>query len=206
MKIIKVVITIAILSISSNLLAENYCGSLFTTQSDGPYDYNTRHIRISQIEQHHFIKNVENLISGQTGTIAGDISFLLTYVPNHHRALISLSKLSLREKTIKPNGARYTIFCFFERAIRFKPNDATVRSIFSGHLLKIDKLDMAIEQLNIAVKLEPNNPIINYNLGLLYFQKKDYDKAELFARKAYSFDFPLPGLKNKLVDIGRWKN
>ena len=206
MKIITVFIAITILSISPNLLAGNYCGDLSTGGTDGPYDYTIPHRRIREIEGNHFNQDVENLISGMTGTIGAEIDFLLRYVPNHHRALLSLSKLSLRDKTNKPAGARYTVLCFFERAIRFKPDDATVHYLFSGYLLETDKFDMALEQLNIASKLEPNNPAINYNLGLLYFQKKNYDKALHFAKKAYSQNFPLPGLKNKLTSVGRWKN
>ncbi len=207
MKSILHVISILLILSSSNLFAELYCGEL--RNGYGPYDYtNPNHLgqNLEIVEDHHFTKNVENLISGATGHVGADLDYTLRAYPNHHRALVSISKLSLRDKTHKPIGAGYTTLCYFDRAIRFKPNDATVRSIFSSHLLKIDKFDMALEQLNIASKLEPNNPTIYYNLGLLYFQKKDYDKAVHFAKKAYSKNFPLPGLKNKLANIGRWKN
>jgi tetratricopeptide (TPR) repeat protein len=192
---------------SNSLYADPYCGNF--SRETVPLDYTNpehRRSKLAIVEDYHFSKNVENLITGDTGAIGSDIDFTLRAFPNHHRALVAMSKLSIRDKTQKPRGANYSIICYFDRAIRFKPDDATVRLVFSEHLLKTDKFDMALEQLNIASKLEPNNATISYNLGLLYFQKKNYDKAEHFARKAYSLGFPLPGLKNKLTSVGKWTN
>jgi len=157
------------------------------------------------VERHHFTKEVEQLISGVTTAIGGDLDFVLRIFPNHHRALHAMSRLSLRDNAPKPAGAGYSALCYFDRAVRFKPNDAMVRSLFSNHLLKINKIDMALEQLLFASDIEPDNPTIQYNLGLLYLKKKDYDKASYFAKKAYAQDFPLPGLKNRLISLGKWK-
>jgi uncharacterized protein HemY len=73
-------------------------------------------------------------------------------------------------------------------------------------LLKAGQTDKATEQLEVAVNLEPENPNINYNLGLLYVQKKDYEQAKIYAKKAYDLGFPLPGLKNKLMEAGKWED
>ena len=37
----------------------------------------------------------------------------------------------------------------------------------------------------MAADLQPDNPTINYNLGLLYMQRKDYERARIYAKKAY---------------------
>jgi Flp pilus assembly protein TadD len=71
-------------------------------------------------------------------------------------------------------------------------------------LLKAGKVDKALEQLQQAVELQPENPSANYNLGLLYVQKKDYEQARTYAKKAYELGFPLPGLKNQLKQAGKW--
>jgi hypothetical protein len=55
-----------------------------------------------------------------------------------------------------------------------------------------------------AAALEPEDPTIAYNLGLAYFRKKDYSQALVFAKQAYAKNFPLPGLKNKLIEAGKW--
>jgi len=148
---------------------------------------------------------VEQLIAGQsTANVGGDIAFVLNTFPNHHRALHAMSRLALRYNTPKPPGAKYSVLCYFDRAVRFKPDDAMVRSLYSGHLVKIKKMDLALEQLLFATDIEPDNPTIHYNLGLLYLKKKDYDNALRFAKKAYAHDFPLPGLKKKLMKLGKW--
>ncbi|GJL74787.1 tetratricopeptide repeat protein [Nitrosomonas sp.] len=187
------------------LSASSICGDL--EHQYGPYDYTDPGIRhtLKLVEHNHFTKEVEQLISGVTTSIGGDLAFVLAAFPNHHRALNAMSRLSLRDKTPKPIGASYSALCYFDRAVRFKPNDAMVRSIFSNHLLKINKIDMALEQLLFAVDIEPENPTIHYNLGLLYLKKRNYDKAVYFAKKAYAQDFPLPGLRKQLIALGKWR-
>ena len=198
-----IIATITTLKMSNLLYASPHCGDV----SFGRDYTNSEHKKfLPVVESHHFNKDVENLISGMTTTIGGDISYTLMQFPNHHRALSAMSRLSLRDKQSKPTRAKYSALCYFDRAIRFKPDDAMVRSLFGSHLLGLGKLDMALEQLNIALQIDPENPTFNYNLGLLYFERKDYKKAEDFARKAYSQGFPLPGLKNKLIKAGKWSN
>ena len=93
---------------------------------------------------------------------------------------------------------------FFDRAIQFKPNDVIVRMVYGDYLLKAGKTDEATKQLRIAVDLEPENPTINYNLGLLYLKQKNYEQAKTYAKKAYELGFPLPGLRNQLKQAGKW--
>lgn len=160
---------------------------------------------LTVVEQYHFTPGVEGLTSGASGPLGGDIGYTLDHFPNHHRALAAMTRLALRDKNRKPHGARYTIDCYFERAVRFRPKDAKVRSLFGGYLLALGQADAALEQLEQAATLEPENPTAHYNLGLLYLKKKDYDKSRASAAKAYGMGFPLPGLKNKLVAAGQWR-
>lgn len=186
-------------------LASSICGDL-DNGINGPFDYigaDRNHLKL--VEDHHFTKNVERLNIYEGSAHGADLDYTLRAYPNHHRALDTMSRLAIRDKTPQPRGARYTTLCWFERAIRFKPNDVMVRLIFSSHLLKIDKLDMALEQLLFAIDLEPDNPLTAYNLGLIYLKKRDYEKAVHFAKKAYAQDFPLQGLKQQLRSAGRWR-
>jgi len=206
-----VITTITLLLMGSLLYASPLCGEVanYGPGQYGPFDYtNSGHKKkeLRVVESFHFSKDVENLTAGMTGTIGSDISYTLNAFPNHHRALSAMSRLSIRDKQSKPTGAKYSALCYFDRAIRFKPGDAMVRSLYGSHLLELGKLDMALEQLNVALQIDPENPTFNYNLGLLYFERKDYKKAEDFARKAYSQGFPLLGLKNKLIKAGKWSN
>ena len=203
MKIISSITILVILVIAADLQAASYCGELTRV-----YDYTNSGERVflGTVEQHHFTPDVESLRAGNTSTVGGDLSYTLLIFPNHHRALAAFSKLSLRDKTLKPAGAKYSVECFFERAIRFKPSDGVIRMIYGNYLLKAGQTDKATEQLKEAVNLQPENPNVNYNLGLLYVQKKDYEQAKIYAKKAYELGFPLPGLKNKLMEAGKWED
>jgi tetratricopeptide (TPR) repeat protein len=207
MKAISGIAALIILAASPNLHAAPHCGEVDTPGSYGPYDYTNpddKATKLPVVEAHHFGPDVEKLIRGSTGLLGADLNYTLTAFPNHHRALAAMGKLSIKEKIPKPKGARYSVDCYFDRAIRFRPRDSAVRVIYSNHLLKMGKSNEALEQLKEAINLQPENPAINYNLGLLYIQKKDYEQAKMYAKKAYGLGFPLPGLKNKLVEAGKW--
>jgi len=158
------------------------------------------------VERTHFTSDIKNLIKGNTGSIGGDIGYTLRAFPNHYPALIAFAKLNLREKNVKrPGDERYTVECYFDRAIRFKPGDGVVRMIYGNYLLKLGgRSDDAIEQYHEAIRLQPENANINYNIGLLYLKKKDYELAIIHAKKAYELGYPLPGLRNKLIKSGKW--
>lgn len=160
---------------------------------------------LSVIEKFHFSRGVETLTQGMTGSLGADISYTLEHFPNHHRALASMAKLGLRLKSAQPPGARYTVSCYFERAIAFAPQDVTARMVFGNYLLATGQDAMALEQLDAASRLAPEQATIQYNLGLMYVKKKEYEKASAHAQKAYALGFPLPGLKNKLKAAGKWK-
>jgi tetratricopeptide (TPR) repeat protein len=196
-----ILLLVAIIATNVQAAEPLHCGEL-----ENVYDYNGGGSLLATAEKHHFTPAVENLRHGATGTIGADLGYVLLMFPNHHRALAAFGKLSLRDKTLKPAGAPYSVGCFFDRAIRFKPNDGTVRMVYGNYLLKAGQPDQATEQLRIAAELQPEDATINYNLGLLYVQKKDYDQARIHAKKAYGLGFPLPGLKNKLIEAKKWED
>lgn len=202
-KFIPSIIILASFIISTNLWAAAYCGELGNVRD---YTSDEQRTFLRTVEEHHFTASIENLRYGNTGTLGGDLSYTLLIFPNHHRALAAFGKLSLREKTLKPTGAKYSVECFFDRAIRYKPNDAMVRMVYGNYLSKAGQIDKATDQFEIAVNLEPENPTINYNLGLLYMKKKNYEQANTYAKKAYELGFPLPGLKNQLMEMGKWND
>ncbi|MED5595356.1 tetratricopeptide repeat protein [Janthinobacterium sp. P210006] len=160
---------------------------------------------LAVVEKFHFSRAVETLAQGLTGSLGADISYTLEHFPNHHRALASMAKLGLRLKSAQPVGARYTVSCYFERAIAFAPHDVTARMVFGNYLLATGQDAAALEQLDAASRLAPDQATIQYNLGLMYVKKKEYEKASAHAQKAYALGFPLPGLKNKLKAAGKWR-
>ena len=184
--------------------ATSYCGDL--KAGYGPYDYRDRSSgKLEVVEIHHFNQDVENGVRGQSSYLGDDLHYVLTSIPNHHRALATLAMVALRTHSLQLEGARYPVECYFERAIRFAPNDGVVHGAYGNYLFQTGKTQRALERFKTAIELEPENPVINYNLGLLYMKVKNYDKAEEYAEKAYALGFPLPGLRNQLAAVGRGK-
>lgn len=186
---------------------DHYCG-IIRGYHYGPFDYLDRANRnhdLYIVEVAHFTRDVEKL-TAKPLYIGSNLNYTLQAWPNHHRALASLAKFAIREKTAgRLPGMKYPVECYFERAIRWQAKDSTVRSIYGSYLSKVGRSSSAIEQLEIAVRIKPDNATAHYNLGLMYFDKANYDKARFHAERAYEFDFPLPGLRNKLIRIGKWK-
>ena len=175
----------------------------------GPYDYTNATHRAQNlpiVEQYHFTPNIEALQSGNTGYVGGELDYTIKAFPNHHRALSALVRLALKDKTARPKGTVASVECYLDRAAKFQPKDGMVRLIYATYLLKGGKLNPAQEQFEAAESLLPNNMNVEYNYGLYYFERKNYDKAYEYAKKAYDHGFPLPGLKNKLAKVGKWKN
>ena len=185
--------------------AGNYCGDL--KNSFGPFDYRARAEHSQDfvlVEGAHFTRDIESGVKGHSSTVGGDLDYTLRAIPNHHRALGTMARTAVRTRTIKLPGATYPVECYFERAMRFAPNDGSVRAEFGNYLFALGKPDKAFVMFKDAAEMDPENASINYNLGLAYLLKKDYAQALVHAKKAYALGFPLPGLKNKLVAAGEW--
>ena len=182
------------------------CGDPFRNHF-GPFDYNTAtQPQRDIVERFHFTEQVATLRRGQsTFNIGADIAYTLRVFPNHPRALMSMASLAQREKKERPVGSEYTLSCWFERAIRFRPEDPAVRMAYGIALSKESKYPAALEQFLKAFELSPNNANIQYNLGLTYFELKDYGNALKHAKSAYQLGFPLLGLRNRLESVNEWK-
>ena len=184
--------------------SEQDCGPL--QNHFGPFDYRSASPQDrALVEGAHFTPQVESLKGGKnTITAGGDINYTLMVFPNHHRALMATIKLSEKEKTDKPRGMRYTVACWFDRAERFRFDDAMVKTLHGIYLSRTGKSQAAVDKLEEAKALASDNANITYNLGLAYFDLKQYDKALASAHSAYALGFPLPGLRDKLKRAGKW--
>ena len=160
------------------------------------------HIR--GMERNHLNSDVENLVKGQTtANPGGDLRFLVGNVPNHHRALAALINLALRDHSEMPaEVGPYTVRCWLYRATVFNPSDGTPFLLYGVYLAR-NKLDReALEQLQQAAKLLPNSAEVEYNLGLVHLDLKEFEVARSHAQRAYDLGFPLPGLRRRLESAG----
>jgi len=207
MKTLSGITLVLLLAITTNLqAAKTFCGELDAFQQFGPFDYRTASKEnLEIVESQHFTENIKNLIRGEDAFLGDDISYTLVRFPNHYPALQAMVKLSLREKDVRPLSAHYSVECFFDRAMRFRPGDGIVRMLYANYLLKFKgRAEEALEQYQEAVKIQPEHANINYNIGLLYLKAKNYEQSVVHAKKAYKLGFPLPGLRNKLKRAGKW--
>jgi tetratricopeptide (TPR) repeat protein len=197
----------------------NYCGSL--SNAYGPFDYRADHYiqrpgdqspheeKRHLVEGAHFTPRVENLIGAQSahqiGPPGADLDYTLRAFPNHHRALLAVMRYGEKFNTQQPPGLPRIVECYFERAIRFQPNDTVARSLYATFLFKSKREPEAQAQLKQAVYFAGDNAFSNYNIGLVYFDMKLYDQALAQAHKAMALGFERTQLKDLLEKAGQWK-
>lgn len=196
-----------------------FCGPL--ENGFGPYDYRgdkhiqtpgdqqSHHQKLGLVEGAHFTPRVESLIgaqsAGQIGPPGGDLDYTLRAFPNHHRALLSVMRYGEKTKSQKPAGLRHVVECYFERAVRFKPDDAIARMLYSTYLTKNNRSPEAIAQLEQATVLAGENAFTHYNIGLVYFDMQIYDKALACAHRALELGFERTDLRDLLKNVGQWQ-
>lgn len=179
------------------------CGPL--ENAFGPFDYRTAAPRDKRlVEGAHFTPEVETLRRGSRGYLGGDIDYTLRVFPNHPRALMAMVRLAELKRTTRPAGARYTAECYFDRAIRFTPDDPMVRVLYGIYLAKARRTKEAEEQLSQAEQLGGSDPQVIYDIGIGHLELKDYAKALAFAKKADAMGIRVTGLRDRLQREGQW--
>lgn len=184
--------------------ATSGCGPL--RNAYGPFDYaSERNGKLQIVEEFHFTPEVEALLRGRSGNLGSDLDYTLRASPNHHRALLSLSRYGERLKSPQPPGMQYSIDCYFDRAIRFRPDDTVVRALYAQHLGRVGRTGEALQQLEQAVGRAKDNGISQYNIGLVYFELKEYDRAVAQAHAAMSLGYTRPELADMLKRVNKWR-
>ena len=161
---------------------------------------------LNNINFNHFNENVRTVRGGQTGPLPADLDYALRNSPNHHQALYVMSEYHLRLRAEKVAGETYSMNCWFERAMRFAPKDAVVPMIYGIYLHRKGDHADAEREYKRSIEMTPEFAEAHYNLGLLYFDRKQYQNALTQAREAYRLGYPLPGLRQKLVAAGAWRD
>jgi tetratricopeptide (TPR) repeat protein len=175
------------------------CGSL--ENAYGPFDYRdpaSRHTKLPIVEAHHFTQEVETLRAGKSSYLIGDLDYTLRAFPNHPRALLAVSRFELQGGVFRPEY-QPSADCYFQRALAFTEDDATVHLLYGNYLFKRKKLAEAKTHYEEALRLSPNSPEITYNAGLFFVDTGDLARAKELAKIAYDANYPLPGLQKKIA-------
>lgn len=181
------------------------CPPYVKGSTGGDY-YNPEEAReLALVETYHFGPTVESLQRGQSASLASDIAYTLEHFPNHPRALSAMARLAQLLRKERVPATRFSVECYFQRAIAFVPEDGTARALYGAYLLALRRDKDALAQLESAVVLQPGHAAAWYNLGLARMRQKDFPAALAAAHKAYGLGFPLPGLRQQLKAAREWR-
>ena len=199
-------------------VSPEFCGSL--RNNYGPFDYrgeanvlspanNDSHAhRRYLVEGAHFSPRVEMLVGAQSANQIGgpgpDIDYTLRAFPNNPRALLAVMRYGEKAKKDKPEGLHFVVECYFERAIRFAPDDNVVRMVYTTFLTKNSRKTDALQQLQMVLNSAKDNPFTHFNVGLLYFDLGEHQKALAQAHKAAELGFVRTDLIDQLKAAGKW--
>jgi tetratricopeptide (TPR) repeat protein len=188
------------------LRQEADCGDLQYNMELGVHDYRRPpKALLDNVERHHFMAEVEQL-GHAPNALEAEIGYVLNYFPNHHRALFALARLTQKRKSENFKAMRLTVKCHFVRALSYAPDDARVRMIYGFYLAYFNHNVEALRQLRTAEALGATDANTLYNIGLVYFDLRDYERSLEYAKRAYAAGFQLPGLRTKLQSAGKWRD
>lgn len=180
------------------------CGTLRSVGQYGPYDARKDLDRLPIVLGAHFRPHTQALTTIRKIDDGADLDYTLRAIPNYHRALIVLMRFAEREKSPQPPGTRFSVDCYFKRAIAFTPDDAIVRMIYSTYLNSQGNAPEANSQLSVATGYAADNPFTHFNIGLHYFDLKNYDMALVQAHKAMALGWTQVDLRDRLQAVGKW--
>ena len=76
--------------------------------------------------------------------------------------------------------------------------------LYATYLAKNSRLPEATKQLERATESAGENAFTHNNIGMVYFDMKDYDKALVMAHKSIDLGFPQTTLREQLQSVGKW--
>lgn len=200
-------LTLVLAGTAMGQVSPEICGPLHTPPAAAPWDYRRDKHFHALVEDAHFTPQIENLIRGRTARKPGpDIDYTLGRFPNHPRALIAVTKLGQRFPDTKAELLPRPVECYFERAIRFAPDDLVVRMLYARFLQGVNRLPEALKQMDHVNDNAEGNPLTHRSLGLLYLEFGEFDRA---LQQAWRFETLVPGpsaLREALVKQGRWRD
>lgn len=183
------------------------CGNPFRNHF-GPFDFRTVPPETRKmVEDFHFTPGIQSMTQPRNTMMrdmAKDVAYTLEVFPNHPRALLVMHRLSQRWKSDPAPGTSFTVECWFDRAIRFRPDDTVVRSLYAQYLGGVNRKQDAAVQLKLASEHAKDNPLAHYNIGLVAMEAGLTDIALQQAHRALALGFPRQELAEQLRKANAW--
>lgn len=179
-------------------------GALRAQATDNDYHQAAGNPRLKElleaVEKYHLGPGMQHMKRGYYAGAFKDFSFILNYFPNHPRVLLLMTDLCRKWKNPQCVPENY-----FDRALKVNPSAPGTLIAHGVYMQRQNRLDDAIASYEKALETAPDSVNAHYNLGLAYFAKKNYAKANEHAQQAYAAGMPLPALRDKLQKAGAWQ-
>ncbi|MEH6813786.1 MAG: hypothetical protein V7677_14725 [Motiliproteus sp.] len=167
---------------------------------------------IKRVTNVHLTPNMLAMKSGNTShSISPDLSYTLRAIPNHPQALDLASRIAYAKlhygslpKWQRENPP-LTVECYLQRALKVNPSAPLTYMIYGIHNHRMGNYEDALKNYLDASALGFDSAELKYNMGLTYFELKQYQQAYDSAKVAYANGYPFPGLRNKLMANGTWE-
>lgn len=194
-------------------LYDHDCRPLWIPNKYGPFEYRTTGSADRElVEGAHFSEEYDAYLKGREKSArkgnelppAAGFGYTLWAFPNHPQALAAMEDLGIRHKTERPPGTMLRVHCFFQRAVRFAPDDALIRALYGYYYARRGKFPEAKEQLEKVDSIGSISSSAHVYTAFAYIEMKDYEKALVAAKQAYRLGYSLPGLRNRLERAGKW--
>lgn len=153
------------------------------------------------VHSYHLQPGIMEMRPGRYDAALQHFEFILNAYPNQPEVLNLLSELCV----VRWKSPTCDADPWFQKAIAQNPSIARTYLVYGIHQLRKGQPAEAIVTLNRALEMEPDSVNAHYNLGLAYFEVKDYVKANAHAQASYRLGAKVPGLRDKLVKAGHWK-
>ena len=152
------------------------------------------------VHSYHLQPGLDGLKHGNWKAAHDNFEFILRYFPNSPQALNGISELCVN----KWKSPQCDADSWFDKAIERNSSIATTWVIYGIHLERKKLPREAVEKFEHALELNPDDINAHYNLGLAYFDLKEYDKSNRQAQASYALGAQFPGLREKLIRVGAW--
>ena len=189
------------------------CMPLKIEGKHGPFDYRkTTQAERTLVEQPHFTEHYRAYQlgkrrfkiskSGIIETPAAGFGYTLWAFPNHYLSLIAVEDLGYRQKKERLDGLPLRVHCYFQRAVKFVPDDGLVRALYGYYQSRRGNAAEADWQLAQAIEIKAEDRNVLVYSAFARLELGQPEAAVELARKAYALGYNLPGLRERLARAG----
>lgn len=158
---------------------------------------------LKQVEGYHLMQGIGKVAERRFESAFEEFDFILRYYPNHPRVLGLMGDLCVTMNR-KSAGEEY-----FKKALALFPDmpragKALTYKEYGKYLFRFNDTDRAFDMLKQSATFDNSPSETQYYLGLVYFARKDYARANEHAQNAYGRGFTLAELREKLISVNAW--